>query len=187
MINNTLNLLHNLFFFLIVYYYTYFLLAGMILCVLYLRTEKKIVDIEEFFLLLFSSLTGYGNWIYNRTIRNKGISEMPKKWFVYDKMNKLNKYFLLYIVTTILLFILYTKLPHESNNDNNIPNGFLNHLAVLPKLLSGLIETLFALILFVPISLILLSIIILVPIFKKKNMEKKIKAKQLLQESQKGK
>ncbi len=83
--------------------YLLILIIGFALAGYYLFTEKGITDVKEFSLVLFFAPFGFGNWKYNRMIRNNKIPAQSKIWHIYTDMIRINWF----IIAVLLVYEVY--------------------------------------------------------------------------------
>ncbi len=71
-------------------YAVYNLVTGPFFALYYYLNEKEIKSGKEFTLLFFLPAVGFGNWKYNQIIRRNETSELPRKWYIWKYMSKVN-------------------------------------------------------------------------------------------------
>jgi hypothetical protein len=74
-------------------YLVYNLIIGPFFACYYYSKEREIKNGKEFALLFFIPAIGLGYWKYNQLIRANELPELPRKWYVWKYMAKVNMSF----------------------------------------------------------------------------------------------
>ncbi len=105
---------------------------GLGFIIFYLNTEKKIQDIFEFLLLLFIPSLGYGNWYYNRGVRQNNEGIISRWHQIWSKM-LIPHLFIVFFLVVLSLWILlwytgYIGFGFESIEPSDNPSGIGGYL-----------------------------------------------------------
>lgn len=141
-----------------IFYLIYNLLLGIVVMIpLYLVKEKRIVDGKEFlFISLFPS-AGLGYWQYNKLAREKTQPGLPRKWYVWKKMNLIH---VGYLVSVLLLYyMLIAGLLDGFTDVEDDGNGIVSIFSMT----AGLFVGMFLFFVFIVFYLFLALLMLLVP------------------------
>lgn len=101
------------------YYLLYNFMLGPFFAFYYYKTETRIVDLKEFFFLLFFPAVGYGYWLHAKEIRANKIPEFPRKWFIWNKMIRINWGFIIAIAASGLVLLFWLAAAGSDFNLNS--------------------------------------------------------------------
>lgn len=109
----------------------YNFIAGTCIIVYFLINKMKINSLKEFCWILFLPIVGLGKWYYNNSpVESQREIVYPEKWYIYKYMIKLNIGFIIFIIATSIITIIYltcfigSGLDWADSQDNTLAISF---------------------------------------------------------------
>ncbi|WP_282032691.1 hypothetical protein [Winogradskyella eximia] len=155
-------------------YVVYVLLIGILFFSFkYYKTEKKIINTKEFALLVLFPIVGYGNWLYKKELREKGITKFPKEWFIWKNAIPINiGYIILLAIIGYILFGISTgSIGGGMEWANKQENAALIGVGFLTDIVSGIALLFITIIAILGLGM-LAFFLIFIPIIQVKSIER---------------